>query len=155
MGSTIRSRILIVEDNPDHAEMIRMALLDLIPSDKIYTVSHGEEAINYLYHQVEYEDKRKSPRPSLILLDLKLPRMDGFEVLRQIKSDEHLRSIPVILLTTSADMCEIIRGYQYGANSYVTKPLKYDEFINRIRHIHYYWSQTNTLPLLENNGYTV
>ena len=155
MGRTVRSKILIVEDNPDHVEMIRTALMDLIPSDKIYTVNHGEDAINFLYRQGEYEDKKISPRPSLILLDLKLPRMDGFEVLMQIKSDEHLRSIPVILLSTSVDRCEIIRGYQYGANSYVTKPLKYDEFINRIRHIHNYWSQTNTLPLLENNGYTV
>ena len=154
MASTIKPKILLVEDNPDHAELIKMALSELVPEGSIFTVPHGEDAINYLFRQGIYADKTKSPRPTLVLLDIKLPMMDGFEVLQQIKRDEKLKSIPVILLTTSTDWGEINRGYHYGANSYVTKPLRYDEFIARVQNIHYYWSQTNTLPLLDNNGYT-
>ena len=80
--------------------------------------------------------------------------MDGLEVLRQIKSDEGLKSIPVVLLTTSTEKSEIIRGYEYGANSYVTKPLRFNEFMDRVKGVFVYWSLTNMLPLLENNGYS-
>ena len=96
-------KLLIVEDNPDHTEMIQIALSSDNLLNKIYTVTNGEEALDYLYRRGEYIDKSKSPRPSLILLDIKLPRIDGFEVLRHIKSDENLKSIPVILLTTSTE----------------------------------------------------
>ena len=146
-------KVLLVEDNQDHAELIRIALSDLVPEDKFFIVTHGEDALNYLYRQGVYSDKTTSPRPSLILLDIKLPRLDGFDVLRFIKNDEKLKSIPVVLLTTSSDKNEISRGYKCGANSYVTKPVKFDDFIDCVRNIHYYWSQTNTPPLLDNNGY--
>ena len=147
-------KLLIVEDNPDHTEMIQIALSSDNLLNKIYTVTNGEEALDYLYRRGEYIDKSKSPRPSLVLLDIKLPRIDGFEVLRHIKSDENLKSIPVILLTTSTEKSEIKRGYEYGANSYVTKPLRFGEFMDRVKNIYTYWILTNLLPTMEHNGYS-
>lgn len=147
-------KLLIVEDNPDHTEMIQIALSSDNLLNKIYTVTNGEEALDYLYRRGEYIDKSKSPRPSLVLLDIKLPRIDGFEVLRHIKSDENLKSIPVILLTTSTEKSEIKRGYEYGANSYVTKPLRFWEFMDRVKNIYTYWILTNLLPTMEHNGYS-
>lgn len=145
--------ILVVEDNPDHIEMIRMALSGEGMFNNVYSVTNGEDAIDYLFRRGAYADKAASPRPSIILLDIKLPRMDGFEVLQQVKGNNELKPIPVILLTTSTENKEVIRGYAYGANSYVTKPLRFDEFMDRIKSVYIYWVFSNMLPVRENNGY--
>ncbi|MFV1952029.1 MAG: response regulator [Nitrospinota bacterium] len=138
--------ILLVEDNPDHIIFTKEALEENGVVHEIYVVEDGQEALDYLYQKGEYIDKKKSPRPGLILLDIKLPKVDGMEVLRQLKSDPDLKSIPVILLTTSSRDEEIAEGYLCGANSYVTKPVNLDEFIEKIRNIKLYWVITNSLP---------
>lgn len=146
--------VLLVEDNPDHADMIQSILMRSGLVNTIYTVTNGEDALNYLYRLGVYRDREQSPRPNMILLDIKLPRMDGLEVLRQIKRDESLKSIPVVLLSTCAEKREIATGYMYGANSYVTKSFEYEEFMNQIKNIGLYWLITNTSPKLENNNHT-
>ena len=115
--------ILLVEDNPDHVILTKRVLEDNKVSNKIYVCCDGAEALDFVYHRAKYSD---APRPGLILLDVKLPRVDGFEVLTKLKSDPTLRSIPIVMLTTSARDEEIARGYDEGANSFVTKPIKFD-----------------------------
>ncbi len=141
------TNILLVEDNPDHAELTVKALQeegDMI--NKIEVVGDGEEALEYLYHRGRYADSRRYPRPGLILLDIKLPKIDGIEVLQIIKKDENLRNIPVIVLTTSESDKDMLASYQYGVNSYITKPVGFREFSKRIKEMRYYWLLVNSLP---------
>jgi CheY-like chemotaxis protein len=128
--------ILLIEDNPDHAILTKKVLEDNRVSNKVYLCSDGAEALDFVYCRGKYSD---APRPGLILLDVKLPRIDGFEVLMKLKSDPALKAIPIVMLTTSARDEEIARGYEEGANSYVTKPVKFDEFTEKIRNIGLYW----------------
>ena len=136
-------KILLVEDNPDHVILTKAALAEHSLMNEIYVAKDGQEALDFMYNRGKYSD---APKPGLILLDLKLPKVDGFEVLRQLKNDPQLKSIPIIILTTSAEGEEIVRGYAEGANSYITKPVKFDEFSKKIKNIHLYWVLTNTLP---------
>jgi CheY-like chemotaxis protein len=142
--------ILLVEDNPDHAVLIKRVLEDYKVSQRVYIVEGGEEALDFIYHKGEYSSIHDTPRPGLVLLDLKLPRMDGFKVLRQLKSDPDYRSIPVVILTTSSRDEEIAKGYAEGANSYVTKPVNFDEFTDKVRSIGSYWSLVN--PIAEQSN---
>jgi CheY-like chemotaxis protein len=135
-------KILLVEDNPDHVLLTRAALEGNGMINEIHIVKDGQEALDFVYNRGKYSN---APKPGLILLDINLPKVDGFEVLRQIKKDSQLKSIPVIMLTTSAREEEISRGYAEGANSYVTKPVKFDDFVQKIKNIHLYWFLTNTL----------
>lgn len=138
--------VLLVEDNPDHAELTLKALKDGNILNEIIWVKDGEEALDYLYHRGRYADATKAPRPGLILLDLRLPKVDGHEVLRQIKGDEDLRSIPVVMLTTSEREDEISKSYEAGANSFVSKPVRFADFVERVRSVKLYWVLTNLLP---------
>ena len=138
--------ILLVEDNPDHIMLIKNVLEENNLRNEIYVVTDGQEALDYMYHRGKYADESKAPRPGLILLDLKLPKVDGFEVLSQLKSDPELKSTPIIILTTSSQDEEIVRGYALGANSYVAKPVKFSEFAEKIKNLHLYWVLVNTLP---------
>ena len=139
-------KILLVEDNPDHVMLIKTILEENNFLNEIYVVTDGQEALDYMYHRGKYADESKAPRPGLILLDLKLPKVDGFEVLSQLKSDPELKSIPIIILTTSSQDEEIVRGYALGANSYVAKPVKFSEFAEKIKNLQLYWVLVNTLP---------
>lgn len=138
--------VLLVEDNPDHAELTLKALKDGNLLNEIVWVKDGEEALDFLYHRGRYTDATKAPRPGLILLDLRLPKVDGHEVLRQIKGDEDLRSIPVVMLTTSEREDEISQSYKAGANSFVSKPVRFADFMERVRSLKLYWVLTNILP---------
>ena len=138
--------ILLVEDNDDHIELTKRALQDSGMDNEIYVVKDGIDALNFLYNRDRFSDKAKAPRPGLILLDIKLPKMDGFEVLKRVKSDPNLKSIPIIMLTTSSREEEILRGYSEGANSYVTKPVDFNEFVAKIRSLQTYWVFINSLP---------
>jgi len=138
--------VLLVEDNPDHAELTLKALKDGNLLNEIVWVKDGEEALDFLYHRGRYTDATKAPRPGLILLDLRLPKVDGHEVLRQIKGDEDLRSIPVVMLTTSEREDEISQSYKAGANSFVSKPVRFADFMERVRSLKLYWILTNILP---------
>ena len=132
--------ILLVEDNPDHVELILRALRDNNLLNQVHVVTNGEEALDFLYQRGKYSD---APRPGLILLDIKLPKVDGIEVLRRIKADPELRSIPVVMLTTSAGEQEIVESYSCGANSYIIKPLDFDQFVKAIKTLKLYWLVVN------------
>lgn len=124
--------ILLVEDDAGHALLVQENLRKHGVVNKIYTVIDGEMALDFLYHRGEFSVDGKAPPPGLILLDLNLPKVDGFEVLRKIKSDPHLKSIPVIILTSTEDQREINKSYELGANNYITKPVDYMQFQDRI-----------------------
>lgn len=142
--------ILLVEDNPDHAELTLRALGTSHLLNQVFWVKDGVEALDFLYHRGQYADGAGAPDPALILLDIKLPRLDGHEVLRQIKRDDRLRSIPVVMLTTSDRGDEVKECYRAGANSFVTKPLRFAEFVEKVRAVKLYWMLTNHVP--ENEG---
>lgn len=132
--------ILLVEDNADHVELILRALRDNNLLNQVHVVTNGEEALDFLYQRGKYSD---APRLGLILLDIKLPKVDGIEVLRRIKADPELRSIPVVMLTTSAGEQEIVESYSCGANSYIVKPLDFDQFVKAIKTLKLYWLVVN------------
>ena len=138
--------ILLVEDNQDHAELTLKALKNGQGSHTVVWVKDGEEALEYLQRRGRWADESKSPRPGLVLLDVNLPKVGGHEVLRRIKSDAELRSIPVVMLTTTDRAEEVAASYQAGVNSFVTKPVKFSDFIDRIKNVKGYWILTNRLP---------
>jgi len=138
--------ILLVEDNPDHAEITLKALKQNNILNEVYWISDGQEALDFMYHRGKYADEKKYPRPGLILLDIKLPKVDGLEVLKQLKDDPQFKSIPVIMLTTSDRDEEIAKSYAGGANSYVVKPMDFEDFMKKVRELKLYWTITNSLP---------
>ncbi len=138
--------ILLIEDNPDHVLLIKEALAANNIVNEVRVVEDGEKALNYLYRRGEYADPLKSPRPSLIILDIKLPKIDGQEVLKTIKSDQNLKDIPVVVLTTSTQEEEIVKSYKNGANSYITKLIDSQEFFDKIKKLKVYWFITNSYP---------
>ena len=135
--------ILLVEDNADHVELILKALRDNNVLNEVRVVTNGEEALDFLYQRGEYAD---AARPGLILLDIKLPKVAGIEVLRRIKADPKLKSIPVVMLTTSAGEEEMVDSYNYGANSYIVKPVDFEQFAKVIKELKLYWLVINSLP---------
>lgn len=135
--------ILLVEDNPDHAELTRRALEDGNVQNQVHWVKDGQEALDYLFQKGAY---LSSNRPGLILLDIKLPKVSGMEVLEKIKQDKALRIIPVIMLTTSDRNEEALRCYNAGANSFITKPVKFGEFAEKVKSLKLYWLLTNRGP---------
>lgn len=139
-------QVLLVEDNADHAELIRRAFAELEPKVALAVARHGEEALDYLHRRGEYRDPSRSPRPHLILLDLRLPRMDGLEVLGEIKASAALRSTPVVVLTTSNSEHDVARAYAQHANSYLVKPAEFSEIRQLIASVHAYWLELNRPP---------
>lgn len=141
VGTTID--ILLVEDSAGDARLAIEALKDSKIKNDIYHVQDGIEAMNFLKREEGYEE---SPRPDLILLDLNLPRMDGREVLAEIKKHEDLKRIPVVVLTTSSDEADIFRSYNLHANCYVTKPIDLTQFIKVVKSIDNFWLSIVKLP---------
>lgn len=135
--------ILLAEDNPDHAMLTRKVLEDNRVANRVFVVENGEEALDFIYQRGKYANG-EATRPGLILLDVKMPKLDGFTVLKQLKSDPEYRTIPIVMLTTSSRDEEIARGYIEGANSYVSKPVKFDEFAERVKNIGLYWGLINS-----------
>jgi len=138
--------ILLVEDNADHAELVKRNLEQFQVANQLQHVEDGEAALDYLYQRGAYADARRFPRPNLILLDLRLPRIDGLEVLRQVKDDGKLQLIPVVILTTSDAERDMALAYQYHANSYVTKPVDFARFSTLLRDLGFYWLAWNRHP---------
>jgi CheY-like chemotaxis protein len=138
--------ILLVEDNPDHTELIRRSFQDHRLANKIYHVSDGEAALAYLFRQGEYSDAGQSPRPHVILLDLRLPKIDGLGVLKEIKATEELRRIPVVIVTTSEAERDLAQAYDGHANSYLVKPVDYDRFTQLMTDLGFYWLGWNCYP---------
>ncbi len=138
--------ILLVEDNPAHAELVMRSFEDHRVANTIIHLSDGETALEYLFKRGLYSSERESPRPHVILLDLRLPRVDGLDVLKEIKSSDELRSIPVVILTTSEAERDATRAYEHHANSFVVKPLDFASFTNLIKELGFYWLEWNYFP---------
>ena len=136
--------ILLVEDNPDHRDLILMTFQENHIQNNIHYVSTGEAALDFLHQRGNYQD---APHPGLILLDIKLPGISGVEVLEKIKDDQQFKMIPVVMLTTSANDKDIVESYGNGANSYVVKPVEYEQFVETLRDLQFYWVITNHLPV--------
>lgn len=130
--------ILLVEDNPDDVELTLRAFSKNNISNNVIVTRDGEEAIEYLFHK-RTEDGGYLPLPEVILLDLKLPRINGLEVLRKIRSEERTKHLPVVILTTSSEEKDIAESYELGANSYVQKPVDFHEFMEAARELGLYW----------------
>lgn len=135
--------ILLVEDNPGDARLAQEALKEGRMTSRLKVVVDGVEAMSFLRREGQYQG---SPRPNLILLDLNLPRKDGRQVLAELKADEDLRRIPVVVLTTSQAEQDVMRSYDLHANCYITKPVDLDRFISVVRSIEEYWCSVVTLP---------
>ena len=138
--------ILLVEDDPAHAEIVRRNLADFRVANRIHHVADGQAALDYLFHQGAYADPETSPRPHLVLLDLRLPKVDGQEVLRRIKEDADLRRIPTVVLTTSAAELDMVRAYSHGAGSYLVKPVGFEQFSRLMEAFGFYWLAWNQFP---------
>lgn len=138
--------ILIVDDDIDDCEMVRDALKESHLINTLYFVHDGEELMNYLQHRGKYEDTNKFPKPGLILLDLNMPKKDGREALKEIKSDPQLRQIPVIVLTTSQAEEDIYRTYDIGVNSFITKPVEFNSLVKIMQDLGHYWFEIVELP---------
>lgn len=138
--------ILHVEDDPAHAEIARRNLQQFRVANKIYHVEDGQEALDYLFRQGKYTNPNDSPRPHIILLDLRLPKVDGLEVLETIKADESLASIPVVILTTSAAEKDVSSAYSRHISSYLVKPIDFPKFKELMDFFGYYWLAWNHYP---------
>ncbi len=138
--------VLLVEDNPDHAELVIRNLEDFQVANTIIHVEDGEAALDYLYGRGNYSDRKQFPLPHLMLLDLRLPRIDGLEVLKEVKNDDKLRAIPVVVLTTSDADRDMAMAHEYHANSYVTKPVNFADFSKLLKDLGFYWLAWNKHP---------
>ncbi|MBW1676336.1 MAG: response regulator [Deltaproteobacteria bacterium] len=143
------SNILLVEDDEAHAELTERAIRKAGNANRIDVLTDGEDALEYVFNRGKYADKAKYPLPGLILLDIKLPGIDGIEVLTQIKEHPIVKKIPVIMLTTSEREEDICQSYSHYANSYLTKPVGFKEFEEKIMQIDFYWMLLNKPPSLE------
>lgn len=139
--------ILLAEDNDDHAELVMRSMEDNKVVNKIFRVPNGKEAINYLLREGEFADVEKSPRPNLILLDLRMPKMDGLEVLKTIRNTENIKNIPVVILSTSKAEQDVAKAYEYHANSYLVKPLDFFKFDELMTALGFYWLTLNQQPV--------
>jgi len=138
-------RILLVEDNPDDVELTLHALKKNNIVNPVMVVRDGQEAVDYLLYQGKYSSSSHE-LPKLILLDLKLPKVDGIEVLHKIKADRKLKLIPVVVLTSSKEESDVIKSYDLGVNSYIRKPVDFDQFVETVKQIGFYWLLINEQP---------
>ena len=140
--------ILLVEDNPDDVELTLHALKKNNIVNPVKIARDGQEALDYLFYSGNYQDGDYD-LPNVILLDLKLPKVDGIEVLQRIKSDRRTKLIPVVVLTSSKEESDLLKSYDLGVNSYIRKPVDFDQFVETVRHIGFYWMVINEQPLLK------
>jgi two-component system, response regulator len=140
--------ILLVEDNPDDEDLMIRALKKNNIANEIVVARDGVEALDYFFATGKYTGRDVSDLPQLVLLDLKLPKIDGFEVLKKIRSDKRYKCVPIVILTTSTEQRDIVESYNLGANSFVQKPVDFNEFMEATRHLGTYWLLLNrTIPL--------
>jgi len=138
-------RILMIEDDPKDVELTLTALEEYNLANEVVVTRDGEQALDYLHCRGEYK-ARSSGNPAVMLLDLKLPKVDGLEVLKQIKSDGELRMIPVVVLTSSKEEKDMVASYKLGVNAYVVKPVDFHEFVNAIKELGVFWAVINEPP---------
>jgi DNA-binding response OmpR family regulator len=138
-------RILLVEDDPKDVELTLTALDDYKLANEVVVTRDGEEALDYLYCRGKFQT-RSNDNPAVLLLDLKLPKVDGLEVLQQIKSDEKFKMIPVVVLTSSHEEKDMVTSYKLGVNAYVVKPVDFHEFVNAVKELGVFWAVINEPP---------
>jgi CheY-like chemotaxis protein len=144
---TQSATILLVEDDPGDQELTRRALEEDVVHTDLRIVNDGKEALDYLHREGAFTDPENSPRPDLILLDLNMPRVDGRQVLEQVREDPDISRIPVIALTTSDEEEDVLRSYDLGCKSFIKKPVEIETFIETIRELQHYWFELVTLPV--------
>ncbi len=144
--------VLLVEDNADHTELILRSLRDHRVANRIFHMTDGEEALNYLLRRGAYVDPAASPRPHVVLLDLRLPKIDGLEVLKTIRTSDELARTPVVILTTSRAEQDVAKAYEYHANSYLVKPVDFNSFIRLMDDLGFYWLSWNHYAWFESGG---
>ena len=137
--------ILLVEDDPNDVDLTLAALEEYDLAKKVFVVHDGEEALDYLYCRGKFK-ARAGGNPILVLLDLKMPKINGLEVLKTIKADEHLKNIPVVVLSSSRESPDLIECYKHGVNAYVVKPVDYDEFVKAVKQLGVFWAVINEPP---------
>jgi CheY-like chemotaxis protein len=137
--------ILLAEDSPNDVEMTLAALSEYHLVNQVIVVENGEEALDYLYCRGRYAN-RTDGNPVVILLDLKMPKVDGLEVLKTIKGDEKLKTVPVVMLTSSREEQDVVKSYRYGANAYVVKPVGFQQFVDAVRQLGAFWTVHNEPP---------
>jgi two-component system, response regulator len=135
--------ILLVEDNPSDVGLTRRALEKSHIANKLVVVEDGQEALDYLFAGDPLTGLKMNELPALVLLDLKLPKVDGLQVLRRIRADEHTSRLPVVILTTSSEEDDVAQSYDLGANSYIRKPVDFKQFVEAVRHLGLYWLVMN------------
>jgi len=138
-------RILLVEDDPKDVELTLTALEEYNLANEVIVARDGEEALEYLYSRGKFKT-RSSGNPAVVLLDLKLPKVDGLEVLKQVKSEEKLRMIPIVVLTSSKEEKDMVASYKLGVSAYVVKPVDFHEFVNAIKELGIFWAVINEPP---------
>jgi two-component system, response regulator len=145
MSALEQVEILLVEDNPEDAEMTMRALRKRNLANHVHWVKDGAEALDYLFCSGSYADRNAAHPPKLVLLDIKMPKIDGIEVLRRIKGSD-LRTIPVVVMTSSNEERDVLESYRLGVNSYIVKPVQFEAFIDTVANIGLYWVLTNRVP---------
>lgn len=146
MNSQSEVEILLVEDNPNDAELALRALQKNNLANNVVRVADGEEALDFIFARGAFQERSVDNRPKVIILDLKLPKISGLEVLQAMKSDARTRNIPVVVLTSSKEEKDIIKTYNLGVNSYIVKPVDFDKFVNAVRDLGLYWLLLNQAP---------
>ena len=146
MKNLDRVEILLVEDSPADAEMTRRALRKFNFGDRLSWVKDGAEALDFIFCRGAFADRDRARTPTLIVLDLKMPKVDGMEVLRQVKDDHLMRSIPIVVMTSSNEERDVTESYRLGANSYIVKPVEFGAFAAVVEKIGLYWVLTNRVP---------
>jgi len=138
-------RIVLAEDNPNDVELTLTALSEINLANEVVVVRDGAEALDYLFQRNAYAD-RPPGNPAVLLLDLKMPKVDGLDVLRAIKADDRLKTIPVVMLTSSREEQDLVRSYKLGANAYVVKPVDFPRFLDAVRQLGAFWAVLNEPP---------
>ena len=144
--------ILLVEDNPDDEALTLRAFKKNKFMNEVVVVRDGAEALDWVFGTGPYKDRDTNILPTIILLDLKLPKIDGLEVLARLRANEKTKLVPIIILTSSKEEQDIIKGYTYGANSYIRKPVDFDQFLRAIEQLGVYWLRMNESPLIGENS---
>lgn len=149
MTDTTAAELLLVEDNPQDLELALRALRKAKLANRIHVARDGAEALDFVFCEGAFADRRPEEMPNVILLDLKLPKIDGLEVLRRLKSDPRTRVIPVVVLTSSKEQRDVVESYQLGVNSYIVKPVNFDRFASAVGELGLYWLVLNQPPKVE------
>lgn len=146
MNNPLPTEILLVEDNSQDLELTLRALKKANLANRIEIARDGVEALDFIFGEGQHSERANAPTPKLILLDLKLPKVDGLEVLKRVKADPRTRVIPVVVLTSSREQRDVVESYHLGVNSYIVKPVNFDRFAEAVRDLGFYWLLLNQSP---------